>query len=116
MIRHRIVRGRIFADPKNGGDDLFLPREALLPLLFGAIFRIERHRRRVTDRVDLEEDILIQAILLFAHLEFGGRSLGGSRRGKKRRDGGKDDSNGVSKCSWFHRKKFQQTGWKKAHN
>jgi hypothetical protein len=59
MVRHGIIRGRIFANPEHCGDDFRFPWETFAALHWIA----EVTRRRVTDRIDLEQHVLAKTVL-----------------------------------------------------
>ena len=100
MVGNGIISGRIFSDPKNRRNDGVFPRVAAFPLPP----RIGELGRCRTDRVDTEEKVVTQAVLLFAQFDLRGDALGRRRRRKQGRDRGKNNGNGVCDRSWFHRK------------
>ena len=95
-----IVRGWFFADPENRSDYLFSPREFFTGLVQRRI--VARHRR-VSNGIDLQEPFLLRRIRFLAQLYFRRRHRGRSGVREKRRNGRKQDGDGVGKFSWFHR-------------
>ena len=77
VIRHRIIRGRHFADPENGRDDVGLPRIA------GG--RKARGRRDENLRLDFEERLGAQFHRVFREIRaaFVRRLRRGNRRGRR---------------------------------
>ena len=59
MVRHGIIRGRIFANPEYGGNDFRFPWETFAALHWIA----EVTRRRVADGIDLEQYVLSKTVL-----------------------------------------------------